>query len=483
MNRKMILYIMLRVLTICGFAFALPALVSVVYKEWKTAFAFGVTGLACIALGCVSFAIKPKDKAIYAREGFLIVALSWVVIAAVGAVPFVASGATNSYIDALFETVSGYTTTGASVFSGATIEGMAKGLLFWRSFTHWIGGIGVLVFVIAITGSSTDRPIHVLRAEMPGPVVDKLVPKSRNTVKILCLIYIGLSAVMTIMLLCGGMSLFESLVYMFGTAGTGGFAMRADGIAGYNHYLQWVITAFMLIFAVNFNVYYLILIGKARSAFKSTELWTFVGIVIFSVAAVAINIYPIYNSAADCLRLAGFQVASIVSTTGYTTVDYTQWGGLSQTILFALMFMGGCAGSTAGGLKTIRVVLMFKSGAREIKRILGPRVASVVRLDGRVVEEDTVKGVCRYFVIYGLALILLFLLLGFDPAAGSLETNLSAVVSCFNNVGPAFGAAGPAYSYGFYGVFGKIVLTFTMLLGRLEIYPLLMLFAPATYRK
>lgn len=483
MNRKMIVYTMLHVLMICGVMLAIPAVVSLIYREWQTATAFAITSAASVATGCLSFALKPKDKTIYAREGFLIVALSWVIVSAVGAVPFVASGVSGSYIDALFETVSGFTTTGASVFSGVQIEAMPKGLLFWRSFTHWVGGIGVLVFLIAITGSSTDRPIHVLRAEMPGPVVDKLVPKSRNTVKILCLIYVGLSAVMAIMLLCGGMSVFESLVHTFGTAGTGGFSIKADGIAGYNHYIQWVITAFMLIFAVNFNVYYLILIGKAKSAFKSTELWFFVGVVIFSITAIAINIYPIYNSVADCLRLSGFQVASIISTTGFATADYTQWGGLSQSILFALMFMGGCAGSTAGGLKTIRVVLLCKSGAREVKRVLRPRDASVVRLDGRVVEEDTVKGVCRYLVVYALAMIALFLLLGFDPASGSLETNFSAVVSCFNNVGPAFGAAGPAYSYGFYGAFGKIVLTFTMLLGRLEIYPLLVLFVPATYRK
>ena len=483
MNRKMIVCMLLRVALICGVMLALPAVVSLIYKERQAAAAFAITSAASVAVGCLSFVLKPADKAIYAREGFLIVALSWVVVSVVGAVPFVASGATNSYIDALFETVSGFTTTGASVFSGAEIEAMPKGLLFWRSFTHWVGGIGVLVFLIAIVGSSTDRPIHVLRAEMPGPVVDKLVPKSRNTVRLLCLIYVGLSAVMTVMLLCGGMSLFDSLVHTFGTAGTGGFAIKADGVAGYNHYIQWVITVFMLIFAVNFNVYYLILIGKVKSALKSTELWAFVGIVVVSIAAIAANIYPIYNSVADCLRLAGFQVASIVSTTGFTTVDYAQWGGLSQTVLFALMFMGGCAGSTAGGLKTIRVVLLFKSGAREVKRILRPRDASVVRLDGNVVDEDTVKGVCRYFVVYALATIVLFVLLGFDPAAGSVETNFSAVVSCFNNVGPAFGTAGPAFSYGFYGVFGKIVLTFTMLLGRLEIYPLLMLFVPATYRK
>lgn len=483
MNRRAIIYVTLRTLTVCGCMFVLPLIVSLIYRERASAIAFGATALGCVAVGALSRLIKVRDGAIYARDGLIIVSLAWLVVSFVGAIPFVASGTTNSYIDALFETVSGFTTTGASVFSGAEIEATSRGVLFWRSFTHWVGGIGVLVFVIAVLGSATDRPIHVLRAEMPGPAVDKFVPKSGKTVKILCLIYLALGALMFVMLVCGGMSAYDALLHTFGTAGTGGFGIKADGVAGYNDYIQIVIAAFMLVFAVNFNVYFLIIAGKAREAFKSTELKLYLVIVAFSIAAIAVNIYPIYGSVYESVKQSGFQVASIISTTGFTTADYAQWGTLSQTILLLLTFVGGCAGSTAGGFKVVRVAILAKAGSRELKRVIRPRAAAVVRLDGRAASEESVKSVCVYAAVYFLAFAILFLLLGFDGANCDLTTNFTSLASCFNNVGPAFGAAGPAYSYACFGTFGKIVLTAAMLLGRLELYPLLALFSAASYKK
>ena len=336
----------------------LPLAVSIIYRE-RCALSFLITALASLFVGfAVTLISKPGNRLIYAKEGFVIVALAWLALSAIGAVPFVLSGEVRSYADAFFETVSGFTTTGASVLTD--IEGMSHGLLFWRSFTHWVGGMGVLVFIMAIIPSVCDRSIHILRAEMPGPVMGKLVPKLKQTAKILYLIYIVMTVLEMILLLCGGMSLFDSALHSFATAGTGGFGIKGDSIASYSPYLQWVIAAFMFLFGINFNIYYLLLVRRFRSVLKSTETWCYIAICLISVSIITGNIYSIYGNLPDSVRASAFQVASLVTTTGFSTADFNLWPGLSKGILLILMFIGGCAGSTAGGLKVSRVVMMIK---------------------------------------------------------------------------------------------------------------------------
>jgi len=397
----------------------------------------------------------------------------------VGCLPFIISGEIPSFFDAFFETVSGFTTTGASVV--IDVESMSHGTLFWRSFTHWIGGMGVLVFIMAIIPTVTDRSIHILRAEMPGPIVGKLVPKTKDTAKILYLIYIIMTAVEIVLLLIGGMPLFESTVHAFGTAGTGGFGIKADSIAGYSPYLQWVITIFMLLFGVNFNLYYLALIRHFHSIFKSRELWCYIGIFAAACFAITIDIYPMYQNFSESLRLAAFQTSSILTTTGFATADFNLWPGFSKAILFLLMFIGGCAGSTAGGLKVSRVILLFKIVRKELLHILHPRSVAVIKFEGKKVDNPTLNSVSTYFVLYIFGILGIFLILCLEPF--DLETNLSATVSCFNNVGPGLSLVGPASNYSAYSPLSKLMLSFAMLLGRLEIFPLWFTLTPSTWSK
>ncbi len=482
MNRRMVFYLLGKILFIESFLLSLPTICSAIYREQKPLFAFAVTIAISLALGfALTIFNRPKDKTIYAKEGFVIVALSWVTLSAIGALPFVISGAIPNFIDAFFETVSGFTTTGSTILSGNEIETMAKGLLFWRSFTHWIGGMGILVLVMAIVPTDSGRSIHIIRAEMPGPVVGKLVPKLKSTAKILYLIYICLTLLEVILLLCGGMNLFESLVHTFGTAGTGGFGVKGDSIASYSPYLQWVITVFMLIFGVNFNIYYLIIAGKLRTAFKSEELWCYIGIVMAAIALVTYNIYNLFDGFWESLRQSAFQVASIITTTGYATTDFNLWPGLSKGILFILMFIGACAGSTAGGLKISRIVLLFKRIAANLRHMIHPRGAEAVRFEGKKVENETLNGVLVYFAIYFVCFTTILFLLLFEPL--DFETNISAVAACFNNVGPGLSKVGPIGSYGIFSYFSKIVLSVAMLLGRLEIYPIILLFEPSSWLK
>ena len=422
---------------------------------------------------------KTKNRVIYAKDGFAITALAWIVMALVGAVPFVISGDIPSYIDAVFETVSGFTTTGASILTN--VEAMSRSMLFWRSFTHWIGGMGVLVFIMAIIPNLTDRSIHIMRAEMPGPVIGKLVPRVKDTAKILYLIYIFLTVLEAVLLLAGGMPLFDSLIHTFGTAGTGGFGIKADSIASYSPYCQWVIAIFMLIFGVNFNLYYLLLLRRIRTALKSSELWCYITVVFVSVAAITVNIAPIYKNFSTALRNSTFQVASIISTTGFATADFDLWPGLSKAILLLLMFCGACAGSTAGGLKVSRVVMLFKSVTKEIRKMLHPRSIGKVHFEGKSVEDSTLSSVSTYFVIYMICFFMIFLLISFEPFG--LESNFSAVAACFNNIGPGFSAVGPTASYAGYTGFSKIILSFAMLLGRLEIFPIVVFLSPRTWMK
>ena len=480
MNKKMVFRTVGRLAQIVAILLLIPAVVAIIYGETKQLFAFVITAALAFGTGAlISLLTRTQNRVIYAKDGFAITALAWIVMALIGAVPFVISGDIPSYVDAVFETVSGFTTTGASIL--ADVEAMSQSMLFWRSFTHWIGGMGVLVFVMAVIPNFTDRSIHIMRAEMPGPIIGKLVPRVKDTAKILYLIYIFLTLLQIVLLLAGGMNLFDSLVHSFATAGTGGFGIKSDSIASYNPYCQWVIAIFMLIFGVNFNLYYLLLLRRIRTALKSSELWCYISIVALSVVAITANIMPIYKNFSISLRNSFFQVASIISTTGFATVNFDLWPSLSKAVLFLLMISGACAGSTAGGLKVSRTVMLFKSVAKEIKKMIHPRSVGKIHFEGKPMEESALNSVSTYFVIYMICFFAIFLLIAFEPFG--FESNFSAVAACFNNVGPGFGAVGPASNYGSYTDFSKIVLSFAMLLGRLEIFPIIIFLSPRSWVK
>ncbi len=479
MNHRYVFHLFGKILIAMTALLALPMIVSLIYKE-SCYSSFLITMVISLVVGlAVSFIFKTEDKVIFAKEGFLIVALSWIGMSAIGALPFVISGEIPSYVDAFFETVSGFTTTGASILDD--VESLSHGLLFWRSFTHWIGGMGVLVFMLAIIPSSNDRSIHILRAEAPGPIIGKLVPKMRDTAKILYLIYIALTLIEIVFLLAGRMSLFDSVVHAFGTAGTGGFGIKSDSIGSYSPYLQWVITIFMLIFGVNFNLYYLILTKKIKSIFKSEELWTYILICFASTVIIAMNIRGLYGNLSETIRESSFQVASVVTTTGYSTADFNAWPELSKTILLLLMFLGSCAGSTAGGFKISRLILLVKTVKREIKVLVHPRAVDVVRFEGKKVEEPVLKSLSAYLAIYLVCFMGIFILLSFDGY--DILTNFSAASACFNNIGPGLGAVGPAASFSGFSVFSKIILSVAMLFGRLEIYPMLFVLSPSAWSR
>ncbi len=479
MNRRMVLNTVGYIILAEAALLLLPAIVSVIYLE-ECVWAFLITIGIALALGLtLKFASRPDSKLIYAKEGFVIVTYAWLLMSAIGALPFFLSGEIPNYVDAFFETVSGFTTTGASILTD--IEAMSKGLLFWRSFTHWIGGMGVIVFVMAIMPNIADRSMHIMKAEVPGPTVGKLVPKARETAKILYLIYIAMTILMIALLIFGGMPVFDSIVHTFGTAGTGGFGIKSTSIGGYSNYCQWIITVFMLLFSLNFNLYYLILLRKFKSVLKSTELWFFLGLVVISIAVITYDIAPMYTSFSETIRTSSFQVATIISTTGYATANFNTWPSLSKAILLMLMFIGGCAGSTAGGLKSARVVMLIKTVHRELKKLLHPRSVRAVSMESKRVDEQTLSGVTSYFAVYAMCVLGIFVLLSIEPFG--IETNLSATVACFNNVGPGFGAVGPIGSYANYSIFSKLLLSLAMLLGRLEIFPLILGLNPLVWKR
>lgn len=480
MNRRMVIYTIGQLIGVEAAVMMLPLCVSLIYGEgsWK---AFLITiGIAIVLSALGLLLSRPKNHVIYAKEGFATVALAWIIMSGIGALPFVISGEIPNYIDAFFETVSGFTTTGSSIVRD--VEALSHGILFWRSFTHWLGGMGVLVFVMAILPSSSDRSIHLMRAEVPGPVVGKLVPKIKETAKILYLIYMVMTFIEVIFLLCGGMPLFDSLVHSFGTAGTGGFGIKADSIGGYSSYCQWVIIIFMLLFGINFNLFYLCLIRRFKSVLKSEELWAYLGIVLAAATIITVNIMPIYNSLSQSIRLSAFQVASIITTTGYATADFNTWPVLSKGILLILMFFGACAGSTGGGFKISRVVLLLKAVKREFHRLIHPRSRTTIRFEGKNVDEGTISGVECYLALYVICFVSIFLILCFEKNF-DIETNFSAAASCFNNIGPGLGSVGPALNFADYSAVSKIVLSIAMLLGRLELFPLIITLAPSTWTK
>ena len=478
MNYKMVLYTMGRVVLLEAAFLVLPMAVSLLYGE-RCAVSFGLTILVALAVGfLLTFLCRGSHGTSSIKDGFMIVALTWIMLSAIGALPFVFSREIPSYVDAFFETVSGFTTTGATILTD--VEALSRGMIFWRSFTHWIGGMGILVFVVMLM-KTTDRSINILKAEMPGPTVDKLAPKSRDTARILYLLYISLTVLETVLLLLGGMGLFDSVVHSLSTAGTGGFGAYNASAANFSPYIQWVLTVFMLLFGVNFNLYYLLLLGRVRDIFRNTEFKVYLGIIAAAVTIITVDILPLYQSFSTSLRQASFQVAAIMSTTGFVTADFTVWSPLSKTLLLLLMFLGGCAGSTAGGLKLSRIIILCKMARRELRRTLRPRVVDVIKMDGHRLEEQTAHSVAVYFALYMLCIGALLVALSFSPF--DLETNLFSSVSCFNNVGPAFGMAGPVGNYSLYQPVLKLLLCVGMLLGRLEIYPMLLLFVPAAWRK
>ena len=487
MNRRMIFKVIGSILQVESIFLFLSGIVSAIYKEEKSLFAFLISAVISLVAGLLfKLFSKPKTTVIYAKEGFIIVAFAWIFMSLIGALPFVLSGAIPSFINAVFETVSGFTTTGASIIT--SFDGISHGVLFWRSFTHWVGGMGILVFVTAVLPSVSERPIHILRAEMPGPTMGKLLPRLKDTAVILYVIYIILTIVLTALLIFGGMPVFDSIVHALGTAGTGGFGVKPDSIGSYSPYLQWVITVFMVLFGINFNMYYLLLIKKVKTFFTSEEMWSFIGIITAATAIITCNILSIYGNFTESLRHSAFQVASIMSTTGYSTVNFDAWPALSKTVLIMLMFIGGCAGSTAGGIKVSRIVIMFKMIGKEIKHMLHPRAVSTVRFERRPVEAATTKNIGSYYLIYFVCFFAILLLLSIDnvtagTAYNSFETDFSAAAACFNNVGPGLSAIGPLSSYAEYSNFSKIVLSFAMLLGRLEIFPLIIALSPSSWSK
>lgn len=480
MNRKLVFKYLGRIITSLGVLLLLPIITAICYREWKCLIIFLAVAVFSVLLGTLmQKLIKPKSSLMFAKEGFAITALAWGVMSVIGALPFTLSGEIPNYIDAFFETVSGFTTTGASIVTD--VENMSRSMLMWRSFTHWVGGMGVLVFMMAILPNLSDRSVHILKAEMPGPIFGKIVPRSRDTAKILYVIYIVLTLVMVGFLLAGGMSLFESAIHALGTAGTGGFGTKADSVAGYSPYIQWVITVFMMIFAVNFNLYYYFIIKRSISAFKSTELFTFLGISGVSIAAICVNIYSIFGNFHDALRHSTFQVASIMSTTGFATVNFDLWPDFSKAIIVTLMFIGGCAGSTAGGLKVARIVLICKTIAAEIRRLVHPRSVNAIRFEGKTVDGATASGVSVYLSLYAVCYAVVFLILSLEPFG--FITNFTAVATCINNVGPGLDKVGPYGSFSIYNNFSTLLLSFTMLLGRLELFPLLLTCMPGTWTK
>ncbi|WP_434310991.1 TrkH family potassium uptake protein [Hominifimenecus sp. rT4P-3] len=480
MNNKMIRYILYKLIGVEGIMLLIPMAVAILYGE-SSYLSFLIVAAVLIALSLTLGAKKPENPVIYAKEGFFIVGLTWVIWSVFGALPFVISGAIPNFIDAFFETVSGFTTTGSTIL--AEIETLPKGILFWRSFTHWIGGMGVLVFVLAIIPLADKRSMYLMRAEVPGPTVGKLVPRTMGTAKILYAIYIGLTFLQVILLMFGGLSLYDALVHAFGTAGTGGFSVYNASIAAYNSaYVDGVITIFMILFGVNFNLFYLMIAKKFAQAFKNTELWTYLGIIASSILIITINIYHLYGTVTASFRHASFQVASIITTTGYATADFATWPYLSQMILLLLMVLGACAGSTGGGIKIARVVLMVKSIRRELKRLVHPRSVNVVRMDGKTVEEETIQGVHTYLLFYMVILFVSILLVSFNSL--DVSTTISSVISCLNNIGPGLGEiTGPTGNFSTLSFFSKIVLSLDMLIGRLEIFPILLLAMPSLWKK
>ena len=461
-------------------AFMTPALGISLYKgEWAAVASLAFTMALLLLVGEIMRRIPVKRTEYYAREGFVTVGLTWLLLSLFGALPFYISGSVPSYIDCFFEIVSGFTTTGASIIPA--VEDLPMGLLYWRSFSNWLGGMGVLVFVLAITSSdNSGDALHLLRAESPGVKVGKLVPRMRRSTAILYAIYLGLSVIMFLLLVVD-MPAFDALTAVFATGGTGGFSVRNIGMAAYSRYSQIVMTVFMLLFSVNFTVYYLLLIRRFRSALHNEELCTFVIIYTVVALAIAVNITPIFGKFTDALHHSTFTVASVISTTGFAISDFDAWPWFSKILLVLLMFMGACAGSTGGGVKVVRVILAFKIIRRGVRRAVHPQQVRMIHMDGEVIEDETADSVAVFLLLYVLLFVGILILLAFEEL--DFTTVFSGAAACLNNIGPGLGKAGPMLNYNCFSPFGKVVLSFAMLFGRLELYPMLMLFIPSAWKK
>lgn len=474
MNYSILVYILGWVLNIEAFAMLLPCVVALIYGETVPLFSFLGTAVVSLIVGLIMCRRKPKNTKFYAKEGFAVVALSWIVISIIGAIPFVLSGDIPSYITALFETVSGFTTTGSSNLTD--VEVLSRAALFWRSETHWIGGMGVLVFLLTIVPMVGGHSIQLMRAESPGPTVDKLRPKIRQTAIILYIMYLVMTVVECILLLFGGMPLFDAICLSFGTAGTGGFAVTNAGVGGYNNvYFEMVIAVFMVLFGINFGIYYMLLTKRFKEALKNEEMRTYLVIVVLAIAVISFNIYNIYGSVGETLRRAFFTVAAIISSTGYGTADFNLWPEFSKILLVLLMFCGACAGSTGGGMKVSRVMILVKSAFTEIAHTIHPKSITTVKLDGKKVNGETVKNVRAYFILEMMIIAVSMIIISFDNF--DFEVTTTSVITCMHNIGPGLGAIGPVGNFADFSVLSKLVLIFDMLAGRLEIMPLLVFFS------
>lgn len=477
MNYRMIGFVIGRILWTEAALLLLPALTALLYREPLLPF---LVPVALLLLAGIPLSRRPKQMALYARDGFAVVALAWVLMSAFGALPFVVSGYIPNFIDAFFETVSGFTTTGATILT--EVEHLPQGILFWRSFTHWIGGMGVLVFVMAVLPMTDGHGMHLLRAEMPGPSVGKLVSRMSDTAKILYSIYLAMTLVEIVLLLLGGMPLFDACIHAFGSAGTGGFSSKNLSVGAYDSvYFDVVIGVFMLLFGVNFNLYYFLLIRRFRDVFRSEELWAYLAIVGAAVAAIAADICHLYGSVAESLRFSFFQVSSIITTTGYATADFNLWPTFSKGILVVLMFIGACAGSTGGGIKVARIVILAKTSWGDMRKMLHPNAVTTIRFEGKALTDKHIRSVHLFLTVYLLVFTTSFLLLCLEQF--DLITTFTALTACINNIGPGLEMVGPTGNFSQFSCWSKLLLSFNMLVGRLEIFPMLLLFAPSIWER
>ena len=478
MNKKMITYILGRMLGVEAVILLIPALVAGIYYE--NIYPFLITSAGLMVMAMLTGRKKPENSTIYGKEGFIIIASAWILWSVFGAIPFYISGAIPSYIDALFETVSGFTTTGSTILTD--IASMPRGLNFWRCLTHWIGGMGVLVFVMVIVSLEEKNSMHLMRAEVPGPEKDKLVPRARESARILYGMYLLLTIAEVILLRLGGMDWYDSIIHSFSTAGTGGFNNRNNSVAYYDSaYIDGVITVFMILFGINFNMFYFLLLKKVKAVFKNEEVRAYLGIIAAATLAITINILHIYEAPLKAFRYAVFQVASVITTTGFATADYNLWPEFSKCMLLAIMVVGACAGSTGGGMKVSRVLILLKSIKRDLKQIIHPKSVNIVKVNGKKVGEDTVQDAFIYLIAYvGIMIvsILIVSLNNFDFA-----TTFSGVLTTMNNVGPGIAAVGPVENFAAFSPLSKIVFCLDMLIGRLEIFPFLVLFSPDLWRR
>lgn len=477
MNYRIVFYTLGMVLNFEAACMLLPFLCGAVFGESESIY-FILCAVLCIIPGFLLTFRRPKNKTIYSREGFVIVAFSWIIMSIFAALPFVISKSIPDFINALFETVSGFSTTGATILT--EIESLPKCMLFWRSFTHWIGGMGVLVFLVSILPLSGSNNLYLMKAESPGPSVTKLVPRVKASAKILYEIYAAMTVIETIFLLFGGVSVFEAITLSFSTAGTGGFSVLNTSAAEYSSYVQIVLTVFMVLFGINFTLYYLLLAKRFKNAFCSEELGVYICIIIFSSLIIGINISGMFPSFAEALKHSFFQVAAVITTTGFSTVDFDKWPSFSKTILVLLMFIGACAGSTGGGMKVSRIIIAVKSVIKELKIMAHPKSTHKLTMDNRLIEHEVIRSVNVYIVSYAVIFIISMLVVSIDNF--SFTTNFTAVATAINNVGPGLEAVGPAYTFNDFSALSKLVFIVDMLIGRLEIFPILVLFSPYTWK-